>query len=196
MVSTGHGLIGNNTFVYCDNYPTNCVDPSGESPFGTLELWDYYLMHKYVQYLCVAEYGWDMEVYVKGPLGRGSLDLYDYESNTYYEVKTKNTVNRAKSLVDAQMAKYDSSQIKARRYKEAYITDSPSRGTQFISGTFCYGIYDVSYTTKENGLIVYDPVANKGRSLQTAVVLVMAVCVALGRVETAVAIGAYASGTA
>ena len=153
-------------------------------------------MHKYVQYLCMAEYGWDMEVYVRGPLGRGSLDLYDYESNSYYEVKTKNTVNRAKPLVDAQMAKYDSSQIKAKRYKEANITNSPTRGTEFISGTFCYGIYDVNYSTKENGLIIYDPVVNKSRSLQTAVVLVMVVCVALGRYETAAAIGAYAAGTA
>ena len=191
LVATGQGLLGNNMFAYCNNSPVFMLDPFGESPFGPLGLADYYLLHKYVQLLCVAEFGWDMEVYVKGPLGTGRLDLYDYKTNTYYEVKTKTTVNNAKWLVDAQMTKYDHSQIAAQRYKDDNITDSPTKGTAYVSGSFSYGMYDVYYSTYENGLIIYEPEVNYNRALKTAVALVLSLGAAFGYVDVSAVFGAY-----
>ena len=115
-----------------------------------------------------------MEVYVKNAAGKtGFLDLYDDRSNTYYEVKS---VGASKSPnTPLQMARYDSSFIAARRYRNQNITQPPTRGTTYISGTVPYGLYDVEYKLTEPGLIVYDPQVNWGR---VAVVCVVAVAIA------------------
>ena len=48
-----------------------------------------------------------MEIFVKGSLGKGYLDLYDQFTNTYFEIKSYYEARKYKTIV--QMSKYDSS---------------------------------------------------------------------------------------
>ena len=77
-------------FAYCNNNPANYCDYSGNSPFTPdLNLLDYKTIHELVQERLSYEEGWYVEVSVNGELGRGRLDLFDADNNTYYEVKSK-----------------------------------------------------------------------------------------------------------
>lgn len=150
---------------------------------------DYRTIHKIVQGLCVADYGWDMEVYVKSPLGVGFLDLYDYKNNQYYEVKSERagqTVNTAN-----QMLKYDTSIISAKRYQDKNILTPPTRGTTLVSGSFAYGLYDVTYKLNSAGLITYRCDLNSNRTLALAIALVGVLCVATGNLPGAAGAGAF-----
>ena len=54
--------------------------------------------------------------------------------------------------------------IVSQRYKDCNISQPPSRGTQSISGSIPYGLYDVNYELRAPGLIVYDPQINWNRT--------------------------------
>ena len=156
-------------YAYCGNNPIAKVDKNGCSPTGILTLKDYYIIHKMVQVACVIRYGYDMEVYVRErkkneKKGRiGYLDLYDFDNNMYYEVKSEAASGRKRTF--SQMEKYDNSIIEAKRYENYNITQSPSRGTNCVSGTVYYGIYDVHYELREPGLIVYTTEVNWERAI-------------------------------
>ena len=154
-VSTGQGFLGCNMFAYCNNNSVRAVDPSGTASQIELSLLDYYIIHKIVQMIIVSEYGYAMEVYVIDSEGkRGFLDLYDYTTNQYYEVK------HAKYSVlatEAQMRRYDSSTIKSWIFKEYTLAGFPARGTNYaISGSFTYRDFIVDYYVAESGLIHYE----------------------------------------
>ena len=165
------GLLSANMFAYCENDPVNMVDYAGCSPFSLiLSLFDYAAMHKMVQIKCAMDYGWTMEQYISGPLGKGRLDLYDSVKNEYYEVKSI----RASQLPStrSQMQKYDRGTVRSSGLV-------PDRGTNTAcKGSFVYGIYDVHYELKEPGLIVYDKQVNSERALALATIgICCAVCV-------------------
>ena len=191
ILSTEYGLLGYDLFAYCNNNPANNIDQSGQSPFSVLDLADYRIIHKMVQAFCMVEYNWDMEVYVKGPGSRGFLDLYDYRKNEYYEVKS-DKIKRERIM--PQMDRYDKSVIAASRYKDANIIGSPKRGDTYVAGSFPYGLYDITYWTKEDGLIVYRCDLNGNRTMACAVALVTIFCVATGNIPGAIGAGTAGTG--
>ena len=181
-------------FAYCNNNPVIFIDVSGYSPFSTLNIADYYTIHKIVQYLCCAEYGWDMEVYVKGPLGNGSLDLYDYKKNQYYEVKSLRSSTYPTTAF--QMQKYDESKIAAIRYRDENITSSPTRGKENVRGSFMYGLYDIEYELQEDGLIAYNPIFRKDRALNVGIASILIIGTIAGPVTATFGTGAIIGGLA
>lgn len=142
--------------------------------------------------LCCAEFGLSMEVYVKGRLGVGFLDLYDLSTHQYYEVKSSRAAKRFHT--QTQMVKYDNSLIQDKRFEkvEAICDSSPRRGTQMITGSFAYGIYDVTFSKTQDGLIEYSVELNSQRTLAEALVLVGLLCYATGNVPGGAVANAYA----
>ena len=120
-----------------------------------------------------------LEVQVKSDKGRrGRLDLYDPDTNQFYEVKS---ADQAINAAD-QISRYSQSTIHSRLYPK-YNGRIPIAGTDRIinKGQFEYGIYDVTYWQEENNptLILYQTEVNKGRqsmvyTLTAAVILLMA----------------------
>ncbi len=125
-----------------------------------MHLWDCAVVHVMVQSYCITTYGWCSEVYVKGPKGRGFLDLLDYSITPYqyYEVKYENVCHT--EATKKQMTKYD----------EAIIADS--LGNRLLYGTligknivrgdrdkpktsFTIGKYHIRIEWEEAGLISY-----------------------------------------
>ena len=104
-----------------------------------------------------------MEVPVSDPNGRrGRLDLYNPIANTYYEVKSvgsafsKDTIN--------QMNRYDKSVVSGKMGEALNVTTPPTRSNVYVSGSFRYGLYDVTYELRQPGLIVYTPIKNNART--------------------------------
>ena len=170
-MSTGQGVLGGNMWAYCLNNPVNMIDSTGTLP---LSLHDYYIIHKMVQYHMLADLGVGsyMEVYVVAQNGtidgrditgrKGLLDVYDAQTGSYYEVKSEGAAERKSTK--RQMARYDHSRVASpQRYKSRNANSSLKRGTQAVSGSFTYGIYDVSYKLTEPGLVVYSCEINKSR---------------------------------
>lgn len=171
--SVGGDVRGYNLFAYCFNNPINLVDYGGNWPYTALGLVDYYNIHNKVQNQCRDNYGLIKEVYVKGPLGNGRLDLYDAVSNSYYEVKSKGaaytiTGNLRKS-VQEQMEKYDVATIASKKVPSMKNT-TPNRGNKSVSGHFDYGMYDVNYRLEQPGLIVYTINLNQQRAAETTLI--------------------------
>ena len=141
-------------------------DDGGTSPYDFLGILDFYLIHKRVQEDVRRQYGWEMEVYVVGPNGKGRLDLYDVENNAYYEVKSAGVLLRQSGIksLEKQLAKYDV----ALPTKYPDVCTPPSRGTTHVSGNFEYGFYDIEYKTTADGLILYTYTFNRKRARETA----------------------------
>ena len=145
-------------------------------PVSTLGLVDFYHIHKKVQADCKQKQGWETEVYVKGSgkNGRnktGRLDLYDSSTNAYYEVKSRGAAynifgNIRESTVN-QMQFYDEAVISSKKVPNARGL-TPTRGNQYVSGKFEYGIWDVAYELELPGLIVYDVTLNPKRAAKAA----------------------------
>ena len=117
--------------------------------------------------------GWEMEVQVSGPNGDGRLDLYDKDSNSYYEVKSRGAAytvvkKNIRSITRIQMEKYDAAEVVDKRFPELSGV-SPNRGMTFVSGEIKYGIWDVSYQWERPGLIVYDVKMNPERAATAAI---------------------------
>ena len=150
-------IISYNLFSYCGNNPTNKIDNDGRFPVQLLTLADFWVIHKVIQIIICVSFGWLMEIYVKGKLGRGFLDIYNPYLDEYYEVKKENQANS--TATKKQMEKYDVATIrktkgnKVKGVKRFGI--SVSRGTIRIKGQFEYGIYVVKYKLHRNGLISY-----------------------------------------
>ena len=153
FASTGQGFTGNNVFVYCGNDPVLFVDHGGEL-FGIPTLADFYTIHKLIQFDILMTHGYAIEVYVKGDLGRGFLDVYDGELNVYYEVKSK--FQQGTKHTEDQMKKYDNAYVESWIMSDYIITSPPTRGTKDIQGSFYYKEWKISYHTAEDGLILYD----------------------------------------
>ena len=68
--------------------------------------------------------------------------------------------------------------------KEISVDQPATRGTEYVSGSFEYGFWDVNYSLEANGFIVYEPTYNFKRmdaSLATAVVVgLVAIAVGFG----------------
>ena len=159
-------------FAYCLNNPCTLCDPLGTSPFGPLNIGDYYTIHKKVQDDVQRQKGWLEEISVKGPKGRGRLDLYDKANNVYYEVKSEGAAYRPST--ERQMQKYDVAEISGMASLFISQEQPATRGTEYVSGSFEYGFWDVNYSLEANGLIVYEPTYNferMGASLATALVV-------------------------
>jgi len=171
-------------FAYCVNNPVCYYDPSGNSPFGRLTLADYKLIHLGVQLDCAFKTSWQMEVFVRSQSGKiGFLDLYDLSSNAYYEVKSKGAASRI--TTELQMRRYDKSLVKDKRFSNNQITNPPSRGTQNISGSFPYGIWDVEYETARNGLIRYETNLNPKRVTVAGVLAIATIILVVSDGSTA-----------
>lgn len=142
-------------FAYCCNNPVHQRDISGTSSDSGLDLIDYLIIHTLVQVFVATEYGLYPEVYVKGPLGRGFLDLYDKENHSYYEVTSqRNSTNIYKKI---QILKYDAANMMGRPvYNQLRDIPKLQKGTEKIDGHFMYGNYLIHYWSKTAGLIVYD----------------------------------------
>ena len=136
------------------------VDKDGRDPFGVLNLFDYGASHLMVQQDLLILYGWEIEIYVDGPDGRGRMDLYDRESNEFYEVKSVGVAYLPST--QKQMNKYATATTVDRRP----TSSSPRPGTKRVSGFFTYGIYDVSYWSVPEipGLIAYSYQLNYSRA--------------------------------
>ena len=165
-VSVDNSFVGVNLFAYCLNSPVGLRDDGGTSPYDFLGILDFYLIHKRVQEDVRRQYGWEMEVYVVGPNGKGRLDLYDVENNAYYEVKSAGVLLRQSGIksLEKQLAKYDV----ALPTKYPDVCTPPSRGTTHVSGNFEYGFYDIEYKTTADGLILYTYTFNRKRARETA----------------------------
>ena len=125
-----------------------------------------------VQLSCYRKYGFVLEVYVYGPLGRGYLDLYDKEQKAYYEVKSANI---PAEVYEFQLLKYNTSTIRntiGNRIKlgniDAFVGTTPKQGlyNKDIEGHFFYGIYDVDYHCTGVGEIKYTTRRNGTREAE------------------------------
>ena len=146
-----------------------------------MTLWDYRKIHNKVADLVRWSLGiWraSREVYVKGPKGRGFLDVYDTVSREYYEVKSSGAAYT--SATRKQMAKYDVA-------KPLLSSKSIKRGTKKVKGSFYYGAWKVDYKLSQNGLVVYTPKWKK-KQLVAAAAVVLAI--------TLITIAVFASGGA
>ena len=193
LASTGQGVIGCNMFAYCVNNPIYLNDPHGNSsllPYLTLS--DYQKIHSMVQLKVQMKKGWATEVGVrtdrKNGYKFGRLDLFDPDTNTYYEVKsigsafTKNTRK--------QMERYDKSKICGVWSLVFWQKYAATRGTEYVSGSFSYGMWDVEYSLQAPGLIVYTPTYNWRRAGMTTAVIVLAGAVAVGVYYAGIGAGA------
>ena len=183
-------------FAYCGNNPVNRVDPSGEDPFGILDLIDMKIIHGMIQIKIAIEYSWTMEVYVKGPMGRGFLDLYDSENGCFYEIKSEKEATRPRTK--KQIKKYEVATVQdtiGNRLKLSSI-DTLSLvvpGNTAIDDSIQYGIYDVKYYLSEPGLIVYEHHVNWERAGRYAAAAVIVALIALFPESAPAAIPAVAS---
>ena len=152
-------------FAYCGNNPQNLSDPGGSNPFGKLNLFDYWLIHKFVQAFVSLEYSLFTEVYVKGPLGRGYLDLYDYSNHSYYEVKSVGAASAPRTAF--QILKYDTANKMGKPiFSQLTNITKLSKGKYTINGDFTYGNYRAHYGSVAPGLIVYEPIWKEAQSQQ------------------------------
>ena len=135
-----------------------------------------------------AEYGWNMQVYVRNGGKRGFLDLYDSAARVYYEVKSYGS--RKAWATRKQMEKYDGSRIKDNRFEGTSVFNSGiKRGNKTVRGKFAYGIYDVTYYTYSAGLIVYETNRNWKRTAAVAMATVAILLAATGNVAAAIEVG-------
>ena len=139
-------------FAYCANNPVLYVDYSGRL-FGVPSLADFGKIHKRIQYEIAEKEGYAIEVFVDGPRGRGFLDIYNPETNEYYEVKSILQADRKHTKM--QMEKYDAAYIRDFRFSDYSIPNPPTRGEKKFSGSFVYSEWTVRYRLSEDGLITY-----------------------------------------
>ena len=149
-----------------------------------------------VQNACAVYYNWETEIYVKGELGRGYLDLYDPNNNCYYEVKSEKEAYKSSTVT--QMQKYDVAKVQdtfGNRLKltKIFSDDSPDRGTTSAFGYIHYGIYDVEYHLEAPGLIVYKTDVNWDRAVAYVSAAVLAALVIAFPESAPVAIPAAAA---
>lgn len=133
------------------------TDTDGASPYGPLNLFDLWIIHKLVQFYIVSKTGWKAEVFIRSTVKTktgykqrvGFLDLYDAKNNSYYEVK--HHIAAEMSYTEKQMQKYDN----AHTISGYPGVSKPKRGYVAPSSSFSYGQYDVAYGLSRAGLITY-----------------------------------------
>ena len=174
-MTTGQGMLGYNMFAYCNNSPISLTDSTGSLPVGYLVLADFYFIHKRVQRECKQNKGWETEVRVTGSGKNGRLDLYDSTLNTYYEVKSRgaayNISGNIRTSTDNQMTFYDQATISSKKVPNANGLQ-PTRGNEYVSGSFEHGVWDVEYKLEKPGLIVYNTTLNSQRASKIVVIAV------------------------
>ena len=152
-------------FAYCLNNPILRTDAIGQAsivPIPTLK--DYYHMHRAVQYDVSEAFGFGIEVFVVGTRGIGRLDLYDGETNQYYEVKHAPAATG--ELLDKQLGKYDVSHVAGWRFSEYSAMGTVSKGSAYIMGKTTYSYWDIVYHSSGAGVIVYNWYVNDERYSQ------------------------------
>ena len=159
-------------FTYCLNNPLLGIDPTGEI---VVLLATARAIHNQVADRVAEQVNGKQNVYVKktqdGKVRRGFLDVYDKKKNSYYEVKSDLSKNSWRTK--RQMEKYDGST--AVKYNSPPITG----GTEYVSGDFSYGIYDVSFRYEKAGLVTYTVDINPKRAAQTAIMVMIGVGLAM-----------------
>jgi len=159
-------------FTYCLNNPVSGIDPTGEI---VVLLATARAIHNQVADRVAEKVGGEQNVYIKkthgGKVRRGFLDVYDKKNNSYYEVKS--VLSKDSWRTKRQMEKYDGST--AVNYNSPPIT----RGTEYVSGDFSYGIYDVSFRSEKAGLVTYTVDINSKRAAQTAIMVMIGVGLAM-----------------
>ena len=79
------------------------------------------------------------------------------------------------------MMKYDVARVYASRYEnnpQIYGSEI-QRGKKAVTGSFAYGMYDVTYKTTQAGLIEYTVTPNEARTETAATVLIIALAIVL-----------------
>lgn len=150
-------MLGHNCYAYCLNNPIGLVDDDGIDPWSAfLSLFDLRLIHNMVADRVTFQQGFTAarEVFVTGILDGervyGFLDVYNFASNTYYEIKSYRIAYSNKTV--KQMRKYDSS-TSPLPWK-----DKIQRGMDYMEGSFYYGAWLITYYTDPYvaGLVVYE----------------------------------------
>ncbi len=179
-LSTGQGVVGNNSYVYCDNNSVNMMDYGGDSPYSTvLTIIDYYRIHKRVQIEIMKILGLGESIIEKSVYDintdkyNGRLDVYYRPNNSYYEVKSYKSAYTDKTR--EQMNRYDSSYALKGK-------GTVNRETEYINGEFDYGFWKITFESDIDnpGLVTYHYEYVKEREqIAKAVIIVAAVAVVL-----------------
>ena len=153
-ITTGQGLLSNNTFAYCLNNPVNRTDTS-----GTASLWYYLIVdsdmgfiHRCVQLHILANNTTTLrKELVLG--GHGRADIVDVRLGTVWEVKHA-------SVIPIERAAIATAQ--ARGYiggTQGNTTITDLGAANAFSGSFIIQCdkyyYDVTYHTPQKGAILY-----------------------------------------
>ena len=161
-------------FAYCNNAPTNNLDDDGcrAIPLAVARLIHNKVCEHILQQLLNMGHQARTELcvvktYPDDTMKLGRLDVYDYTENTYYEVKSVQASTTKRT--ERQLEKYNGAE-------PIIFSQGPiSPGTQTLSGSFQYDIYDVTYYTTADGLVVYDAVVNPQRLKQSITSAVIAI---------------------
>ena len=155
--STGQGFIGNNMFAYCLNNPVLYSDPTGTAAgiwgwlFGDH---DYGFIHRAVQAHIIATQLFQKELVLPG-IGRA--DIYDPETHEVWEIK------HGGSTLASQRARMQLAREQVNNYIALGRLENGEKLRLGHAGAFtgafvlnCNKIsYEISYTTPEDGVILY-----------------------------------------
>ena len=144
LISTGHGLLGYNMFVYCNNNPISFIDSTG------FLAWPGEIHNAVVEHIAEI-YDLEKEQRILYEEGFGRADLIS-KNGEVWEVKPNKPYHISKG--EKQVEKYVANIWKNNPQKTLTI------GGEIDSGSFNYisgdTTYDVKYKYVGNGVIVYD----------------------------------------
>ena len=170
--STGQGIVGYNSFIYCNNNPVNYTDEDGDFPQAVLDkmVHDRVLGHIVTMNpnltfheTCVYYNGEDW----KG--GWGFCDLYNKKTGEVWELK-KNSKNRSCTAIraKAQLNRYISGRLKHNKDLPLKLPEE----TIIAAGSFTFTAfgyeYNVMYWNEGEGILRYDYTRKKTDGLRAA----------------------------
>ena len=86
---------------------------------------------------------------------KGRMDVYDLETNTFYEIKTDEAIKRG--AAKDQIEQYQKSSIYSLKFLlQDCFGKKPVLGEQYIEGTVYYGIWRIEYKSLFDGKIGYN----------------------------------------
>ena len=151
LLSTGQGVIGHNSFAYCNNNPLLLTDSEGSLPYQAaihLLVAEHIITNNPGVIACI-ELTIDRNRFGFGNIGW--IDLIDYRGGIY-EIKPSRYHYRAIKQLDVY--RYSNTYYDDPKYSKPF-----SIGRESFSGNFVAqlsdGSYEVNYHT-ENGVVLYD----------------------------------------